>query len=196
MRGRPPPNRSEKTFHNNFSPERVAGCPSDAERLSSGVCLAFLPSCPNGCSRCCLENIVCICPGGVQWRSVSSLEVSLLTPLDFVSSLSFSSSQQSKFNDRMLALTVAINHHHNNLCRKYNTSSWWTGGTDFKKESGRFSWERQDLTLSDAEELWVNGTFGPSSTTEGETGHQCVFIDHYQGVAITTFTLFQFWRNS
>ena len=131
-------------------------------------------------------------PGGEQWRSVSSLEVSLLTPLDFVSSLSSSSSQQSKFNDRMLALTVAINHHHNNFCRKYNTSSWWTGGTDFKKESGRFSWERQDLTLSDAEELWVNGTFGPSSTTEGETGHQCVFIDHYQGVAITTFTLFQF----
>ena len=76
------------------------------------------------------------------------------------------------------------------LCRKYNTSSWWTGATDFKKESGRFSWERKDLTLSDAEELWVNGTFGPSSTTEGKTGHQCVFIDHYQGVAITAFTLF------
>ena len=33
------------------SPERVAGCPSDAEILSSGVCLAFLPSCPLGCSR-------------------------------------------------------------------------------------------------------------------------------------------------
>merc|ERR1712210_328947 len=33
-------------------------------------------------------------PGGEQWRSVSSLEVSLLTPLDFVSSLSSSSSQQ------------------------------------------------------------------------------------------------------
>ena len=182
-----------------FSPERVAGCPADAERLSSGVCLAFLSSsCPSGCSRWCLENIICIItyyPDGAQWRSVSSLEASLLTPLDFVSSLSCSSSHQSKFTATMIALTVAINHHHNNCSRKYNTSSWWTGGTDFKKESGRFSWERKDqLSLSDAEELWVNGTFGPSSTTEGETGHQCVFIDHYQGVAITTF--FQFWRIS
>jgi len=66
--------------------------------------------------------------------------------------------------------------------RRYNTSSWWTGATDFKKESGKFSWERKDLTLSDAEELWANGTFGPTSkTAEDETGHQCVFIDHFQG---------------
>ena len=38
----------------------------------------------------------------------------------------------------------------------------------------------------------MNGTFGPSSRADDETGHQCVFIDHYQGVAITitTFALF------
>ena len=109
---------------------------------------------------------------------MKTLEVILPTLLDFVSSLNSSSLPQSKFTAMMVAL---IDHRHT-ICRKYNTSSWWTGGTDFKKESGRFSWERKDISLSDAEELWVNGTFGPSSGEEGETGHQCVFIDHYQGV--------------
>ena len=38
------------------------------------------------------------------------------------------------------------------------------------------------------EELWANGTFGPTSkTAEDETGHQCVFIDHFQGVGVILF---------
>ena len=81
--------------------ERVAGCPSDAERLSSGVCLAFLSSCPLGCSRCHYRYVFeikyeCFFPGGAQWRSVNTLEVSSPTPSAFKSSLNCSSSAQSK----------------------------------------------------------------------------------------------------
>jgi len=128
--------------------ERLAGCPPDAERLSSGVCLAFLPSCPLGCSR---------------WQAMEECEE---TGGFLADSLGL--------QELLELLQLAT--------RRYNTSSWWTGATDFKKESGKFSWERKDLTLSDAEELWANGTFGPTSkTAEDETGHQCVFIDHFQG---------------
>ena len=72
----------------------------------------------------------------------------------------------------MIAVSVVQNH------KKYRTSFWWTGATDFsKKGEGEFSWEMSDKALDNvAPELWVNASSHDTVGLKAGDSHQCVYL--------------------
>ena len=102
------------------------GCPAATEVLDSGACVAFLPTCSEGCSR---------------WRAMAECEA---TGGALVDSLGL--------RDLLDLMQLAA--------RKHGNSTWWTAASDFRKVEGKFTWEGSGLPVSDAMELWANGTYG------------------------------------